>query len=107
MSGSPLTPLSPAEEKIQIAETLQEGWVHRCLIAFDQMCNVVFFDGLPDETISAHSARESLTNIFWAVTLSCWLNDIQKDHGADAVAGDLARAEVVEKVEESSGLLEK
>ncbi|ASF48166.1 hypothetical protein [Methylovulum psychrotolerans] len=35
------------------------------LIALDQLLNVLVFNGMPDETISARSFREKDTSVFW------------------------------------------
>lgn len=95
----PITPLSPQEEAKQRQETAREGFLHRVLVGFDIFCNVLLC-GKPDETISSRSARAALAGKWWGIVLSRFLNLFQLDHGADAMAGDLERAEEVEKLEE-------
>jgi hypothetical protein len=103
--SDPVTPLTPAETAAVKAQVVKEGYVHRTLVGFDQFVNVAA-DGLPDETISARSARAAERGSFWGKAMSRFLNLFQKNHGPQAVAGDLERAEAVEKTEKTSGLVE-
>ena len=102
---SGIVALNAIQERVNAKETLQEGYVHKVLVAFDMMCNVAFFGGLPDETISSHAARAGFDGEGWGKLLNHFLDLIQKDHRARAVAGDLTRAEVVEAVERSSRIV--
>lgn len=102
---SVITPLSSTEAAAQEAQAAKEGYIHRVLVAFDIMCNVVFLKGQQGETISSHSARAAFQGKRWGIWMSAWLNWFQGDHGAKAVAGDLERAENLEQFEEKSGIL--
>lgn len=83
----------------QEAQAASEGYIHRVLVASDQFANVVF-RGRPDETISARSYRAALEGKLWGKLLSKGLNLIQKNHGADAAAGDLERSQSIASTEE-------
>jgi hypothetical protein len=85
----------------QEAQAAKEGWFHRSLVGLDQFVNVVT-GGKPDETISARAYRASLRGNFFGKVLNAGLNLIQRNHGADAAAGDLERSEAVEKIEEDT-----
>jgi hypothetical protein len=77
----------------------KEGWAHVSLVSLDQLCNVVFFHGLPDETMSAHFQRMADAGNILGKAMCAWLDVIQKRHGQKAQAGDLARAQKVESTE--------
>lgn len=98
----PITPLTPSQAQAQEAQAAKEGYVHRDLVAFDQGANVLL-GGKPDETISSRAARADEKGKLWGRVLSRFLDFFQKDHGAKAQAGDVERAEAVEKIEEESG----
>jgi len=100
---STLTPLDAAQTAAQEAQAAKEGWLHRILVAFDIFCNVTFFRGLEDETISSHSARACEEGKTWGIWMSAFLNFFQSDHGVKAQAGDEERAEEVSQVEDKSG----
>ena len=79
---------------------LRQGYVHRVLVAFDQLLNVIFL-GHPDETISSRCYRYAKRGNRLAKAI-CWVLDlIQPRHGQLARQADLGRAEVVEKIEKS------
>jgi len=73
----------------------------RVLVALDQFANVVL-GGNPDETISARSARAAKRGNLLGKFMCWWLDKLQKNHGEQAEAGDLARAERVEEIEEQA-----
>ena len=98
----PITPLTPTEEQAVEQEVLAYPYWRRVLIAFDQFCNVAFFCGLVDETISAHAGRSALKGKWWALWLCTALDYLESDHDVKAEAGDEERAEVVVKIEEAS-----
>lgn len=102
----PITPLTPEQVKKQEAQAAAESYLHRDVVAIDQTANVILLKGQPDETISSHAARAATEGKWWGNTLSKFLNLFQKDHGAKAQAGDLERAENVEKIEKQDGTLE-
>lgn len=97
--GSPLTFTEITALK---AQAEREGWAHVDLVAFDQMCNVMFLRGLPDETMSAHFQRMADNGNPFGKAMCAWLDVIQKRHGQGAQSGDLARAQAVEQTEETS-----
>jgi hypothetical protein len=103
----PITPLTPAEAKQAEQDTAHESYVRKDLIAVD-ICANELLGGQMDETISSRMARWDVedTGVKHEVgkLISKGLDLFQKDHGSQAVAGDLERAKEVEKVEESSGL---
>lgn len=105
-----LTRLLDHKKSIAQCETSaeRESYPRRLLVAFDQFCNVAL-GGDPDETISARSARWAARGktgfILWrllARAILAWLDFIQPSHGVGARAGDLARAETVERIEDQS-----
>lgn len=98
-----LTAAQTAEQKL---ETAREGWVHRVLVAIDILGNVMFLNGYNDETISSHCARLAMVGNPFGIFMCTWLNWIQPDHGADAIAGDEERAEQVGEVEEETKMIQ-
>lgn len=98
------------KEQIKTAErhTREEGYIHRSLVALDIFVNVLT-GGNEDETISSRVRRVSDANKYWswnplialAKTLNFFLDMLQRNHGLHAAAGDLERAEEVEKIEEN------
>lgn len=95
----PDRPLTPGEVVFNENQARHEGYVHRVLVAFDIFCNVAFWFGLEDETISSHTRRINDNpyehNRFArsvAKILNLFLDCIQENHGARAEAGDLERA---------------
>lgn len=103
--NDPIQPLDP--EQVQQAEksAQNEGYVQRELVALDTFANVTA-DGLPDETISSRMARWDTEDTGLkheaGKIVSEGLDLFQKNHGAKAEAGDLGRAEEVEKTETST-----
>lgn len=100
-----MAPLTPAEFQQQELEAMHEGWFHKDAVAFDQMVNV-FAGGNPDETISSRMARWATEDTgfrkHFGEAVCAALNLIESDHGAKAEVADLARAENVVEIEESS-----
>ena len=103
----PVVPLTPSQVAAVNAAVEKYPYWRRCLIAFDQMCNVIFFGGVPGETISANAGRNAVRDCWWAVWLCDALDYLEKDHGALAIEGDLERAETIVAIEDSSGELPK
>lgn len=95
----PVKPLTPEQVKLQEAQAAAESWLHRDAVAIDQATNVIVLKGQPDETISSHAARAATEGKWWGKALSMFLNLFQKDHGAKAEAGDLERAQNIERIE--------
>lgn len=104
--SDPITPLTLEQVRAAQVDVVQEGWLRRSLVAVDQAVNVIVLKGQPDETISSHAARAATEGKWWGRTLSRILNWFQPDHGAEAEAGDLQRAQNVEQIEKNSGNLE-
>lgn len=105
MSDLGITPLTPAQEQAQEQKVANENYFERSAVAVDQELNVVA-GGRPDETISARCSRDAKKH-----RLARWiikgLNVIQRNHGPQAVCGDLERAESIAKIERDSGQLPK
>ena len=97
-------PWTPADTVKSEANSQRASYVHRVLVAFDVLCNVVL-GGLSDETISARCGRWSLrttgnANARWlARQVNGWLCRLQSDHGYQAMSGDLERAQAIVAVE--------
>ena len=108
MSSQPIVPLTPAQVVAHEDSASQEGYAHRITEEADVLVNVIA-GGYQDETISSRLAREDVDGKGVAHEVgklgSEFLDKFQKDHGATAVAADAWRAEHVEQVEESSGLI--
>ena len=100
--SSPITPLDPQQTAEQEQQASQEGYLHRDAVALDIFINV-FTGGKEDETISSRAARAAEVGKKWGVDMSKFLNLFQKDHGAKAQAGDVARANEVISLEQASG----
>lgn len=101
--SSPIQPLSPAQLAEQEADAVRQGYVHRDLVAFDELINVLL-DGSPDETISSRMARWATEDAGLkreiGTAVSAGLDKLEPDHGAKAEAADLARAQAVAAIEE-------
>lgn len=56
--------------------------INRTLLAFDQLCNVIFWNGSQDETISSHINRlqEAGTATRWDNLVCCCLKKLQQNH---------------------------
>lgn len=73
---------------------MSKGWVFKVLLAFDVfLCVVIFRD--PDVTISAETglALQRASPPRWAKILGGFLNRLSKNHCANAVLHDIARAQ--------------
>lgn len=101
-----ITPLTPTEEAKDEASALKEGYLHRVLVGFDMFVNVVA-NGHPSETISSRSSRAAAEGKRWGKVMCGFLNLFQSNHGPKAQAGDIARADTIEYLENSSGTLPK
>ena len=92
-----------------VKKSAGEGYVVRDLVAFDIFCNVLT-GGQEDETISsrvrrvtdAHPGLSWNPGVWLAKVINGWLSFISPDHGQHAQTGDLERAEVVDKIEETA-----
>ena len=83
---------------------MKDSYVVRVLIALDMAANVAL-GGAEDETISADAALMAKKHEFLGAMVSRMLNFFQANHGARAAAGDLERAEAVEKTLLDSGVV--
>jgi hypothetical protein len=99
---SDITPLSPATLAKDEAEAVQHNFWTRKALALDYFLNVWLFNGRLDETISAHAARAAEEGKLWGHLLVRFLDLFDSNHGVHAQAGDLARAEVIVTLEEST-----
>lgn len=54
----------------------------RAVLAFDQLCNVIFWNGSQDETISSHIARKKRvgTATWFDNKVCCFLNKFEYNH---------------------------
>ncbi len=104
---STITPLDPIRAAKDEAESLQHGPIVRRLIALDVFLNVLVFNGRLDETISAHAGRAAENGKWYGIWACKFLNLFDANHGAHAIAGDLARAKAIESTEYNSGVLPK
>lgn len=95
------TPLTPQQIQTEESQAAHEGYVHRTLVGLDQFVNVIA-GGNPDETISARSARAAKRGGVVGKFMCWWLDKLQKNHGEDAEAGDLERAQNIQNVEDNA-----
>ena len=56
------------------------------LVLLDQAANSLLFLGSPNETISSRAAKARLAGKRWGCVLCSWLDRLQKDHCAEAMA---------------------
>lgn len=105
----PITPLDPQQTAEREAHALQEPYIERLLVSDLDIPVNVATGGLPDETLSSRFARWSYTGTGIRHKIGRFmcrmLNIAQKNHGADAVAGDAARAQRVLDTENESGII--
>lgn len=94
MGGTPEEVNIPLQE----AKAAKDGYIHRVLVAFDILVNVVF-RGRLDETISSRAYRAYLAGKLWGRLMNGFLNVFQADHGPKAVAGDLERSKAISSTE--------
>jgi hypothetical protein len=104
MTDNPITPLTPAQVADQEQIAANENFIVRDLVAIDDAANVLT-GGKPDETISSRLARDAMEHHEDGIVGSKILDLFQKDHGADAQAGDMERAIEAEKLENSDSVL--
>ncbi len=106
--SNPITPLSESQTQTQEQQTAKESYIRRELVDVDIFADETL-GGREDETISTRLARWSYNykgvRGFVGRIGSKMLGLIQKDHGADAAAGDLERAESETQAIEDSGIV--
>ncbi len=109
--NNPIQPLTPQQEATAQKNVEREGYLKRDLVALDQDVATDLGDKVPDETISAWTARLSLHARglpgFLGRTVSRVLDWFQKNHGAKAIAGDDERGKEVQAAEQAAGVLPK
>jgi len=103
--GDGITPLNPAQVATEESQAAHENFIQRDLVALDVTANVLT-GGEPDETISSRLAVDAEHHEIVGEIGSKILDVFQRDHGADAQAGDVERAEAVIATQESTGTLE-
>ena len=104
-----ITPLTPAQEAKDEQQVVHEGHVMEDLIAVDELGNTLLLGGHPGETMSSHFARMATEDTGVKKEIgelaSKGLDLFQKDHGANAEAGDVERAKIVTGLEDATGEL--
>ena len=107
MSDTPIIPLTPVQTVTEEAQAAHENPIVRDLVAADIAASELT-GGPMDETISTRLAIDSVEGHGLSKEVgkigSKLLDLFQKDHGADAVAGDLERAEAEKQMVEKSGI---
>lgn len=105
MSNTVIMPLTPAQQVIVDAQVAKERYIHRVAVQFDIFVNVIF-KGRAGETISSRAGRAALEGKDWGILMCKFLDLIQYNHDAQAIAADLARAQAIVYLEKSSGALQ-
>ncbi len=106
MSTSPITPIDPITAARISNKAVHRPYYIRIFVALDKFLNVILFNGLLDETISAHSARAALEGKTWGALMLKFLNIFDKNHGAGAIVDDQAEAQVIVNFEENTHIVE-
>ena len=100
----PITPLTTAQTAAAEKGAVADPYILRVLISVDMLANVAL-GGQEDETISTDTGLMAQKHQFVGTVVSKMLNLFQKDHGAEAAAGDLARAQAEVTRLEASGIV--
>lgn len=110
-SNTGITPLTPTQVATDQQQVVHESHVMKDLIALDMLGNTLLMGGEPDETMSSHFARMATEETGYKQKIgeigSKLLDLFQKDHGAQAEAGDVERAAIVTSLEKQAGALPK
>lgn len=101
----PVTPLDPQQTAQEEKQTAAEDYPRRVLVAGDIFLNVLR-GGPQDVTISTSAALAARKGNEFGKILSEFLDVFQRDHGADAAAGDMERAEQAQQQIDNSNLLD-
>jgi len=103
----PITPLNHAQAATEEVQATSENLVIRDLVGVDIFASELT-GGPMDETISTRLAIDSVeghgVSKFVGTVGSKMLDVFQKDHGADAAAGDEERAQAETAIVEKSGI---
>ena len=59
--------------------SMEEGYIQRIGLAVDELFNVIWFNGRPDQTISLHAALDQRKGKRWACIL-CRILDVMVEH---------------------------
>jgi hypothetical protein len=106
--SEPITPLTPAQTVTEEAQAAGENPIMRDLVGVDILASELT-GGPMDETISTRLAIDSVEGHGISKEVgkigSELLDKLQPDHGADAAAGDLARAKEEQTIVEQSGII--
>ena len=106
--SEPITPLTAAQTATEEAQAASENLVMRDLVGVDIFTSELT-GGPMDETISTRLAIDSVeghgVSKFVGTVGSKMLDVFQKDHGADALCGDMERAERIEVMAKESGMV--
>jgi len=106
--SEPITPLTAAQTATEGAQAASENLVMRDLVGVDILTSELT-GGPMDETISTRLAIDSVeghgVSKFVGTVGSKMLDIFQKDHGADAAAGDEERAQAEAAIVEKSGIV--
>jgi hypothetical protein len=105
--NTPITPLTPAQVAVEESQAAHENPLMRAVVGAD-----IFADELTggpmNETISTRLAVDAVDGHGVSKEVgkvgSAFLDIFQKDHGADAAAGDLERSEQEEEIVNTSGI---
>lgn len=105
--NNPIIPLTPSQLVTEESQAKSESFIERVPVAVDIFVDEVA-GGPMDETISTRLAIDSVEGHGVSKEIgkagSAILDKFQSDHGADAAAGDLERAQSEEKIVSQSGL---
>lgn len=63
-------------------------YVLNILISLDQLANVLFFFGDPDETISSRAGKAARKGALWGCLLCRLLDKLEKDHCNSSIEPD-------------------
>jgi len=100
--SEPIYPLTPEQAAIAQAHALKEGYIYRLAKGLDEFGNVVTGGNL-GQSLSSRIGLDASKGDEGAILLAQALNiTFSPDHVVKAEAADLAQAEKVEEVEESS-----
>lgn len=105
MSTSPITPIDPVTAARISGKAINQIYPIRVLCALDKFLNVLVFNGLIDETISAHSARAALEDKTWGIWMLKFLNVFDPNHGAGAIVDDQAEAQAIVDTEKKTNII--
>lgn len=106
-TSDPIVPLTPTQVATEESQAAHENLIMRDLVGVDIFASELT-GGPMDETISTRLAIDSVegkgVSKFVGKIGSKILDVFQSDHGADAAAGDLDRAQTEVQIVDKSGL---